>query len=235
MRFSIRPFLLAVFFSMVITLDAWADPIQSLDSIEHTAYEYAMEKTQANYDMAQIVIGDLDPRLRLEACDKPLVAYTHQHRLDLGNQTIGVKCTSDKPWSVYVPVLVKLIKPVVVAARALPSKHVLMPTDLVIKRVDIGELTGGYLSEKASVVGQQLKYPVAIGTVISQQTVKPEKIVHRGQMITLIAVAGAMQVKMNGTAMSDAILGQRIQVKNNSSKRVVEGVVDAPGVVRVKL
>ena len=84
-------------------------------------------------------------------------------------------------------------------------------------------------------LGQQLKYPVAMGTVISQQTVKPKKIVRRGEMITLIAVAGSMQVKMNGTALSDASLGQKIRVKNSSSKRVVEGVVDGPGLVRVSL
>ena len=54
-------------------------------------------------------------------------------------------------------------------------------------------------------------------------------------MITLIAVAGSMQVKMNGTALSDASLGQKIRVKNSSPKRVVEGVVDGPGLVRVSL
>jgi flagella basal body P-ring formation protein FlgA len=74
-----------------------------------------------------------------------------------------------------------------------------------------------------------------MGTVISQQTVKPKKIVRRGEMITLIAVAGSMQVKMNGTALSDASLGQKIRVKNSSPKRVVEGVVDGPGLVRVSL
>ena len=84
-------------------------------------------------------------------------------------------------------------------------------------------------------LGQQLKYPVAMGTVISKQTVKPKKIVRRGEMITLIAVAGSMQVKMNGTALSDASLGQKISVKNSSPKRVVEGVVDGPGLVCVSL
>jgi flagella basal body P-ring formation protein FlgA len=180
-------------------------------------------------------MGNLDSRLRLQACDKELVAYTYEQRMSLGNQTIGVKCPSDTPWSVYVPVTIKLVKPVVVAARALPSQHVLVSTDLVVKRIDIGGLRQAYLSDKVLVVGQQLKYPVAMGAVINQSTVKPEKIVHRGQMITLIAVAGSMQVKMNGTAMSDACLGQRVRVKNSSSKRVVEGVVDAPGVVRVNL
>lgn len=235
MKATIKPFLLSVFFSMVVTLDAWAGALQSLDSIEHVAYEYVMEKVQADYDMPQIVMGNLDTRLRLQACDEPLMAFTHQDRVGLGNQTIGVKCQSAMRWTVYVPVSVKLFRPVVVAAKPLPAKHVLEAKDLIVKSVDVGTLRLGYLSETDSVLGQQLKYHVAMGTVISQQTVKPKKIVRRGEMITLIAVAGSMQVKMNGTALSDASLGQKIRVKNSSPKRVVEGVVDGPGLVRVSL
>ena len=235
MRITLMPFLLSVFFSMVITIDAWAGPLQSLDSIEHTAYEYAIEKTQTDHDMPQIVMGNLDARLRLQACGAPLVAFTHQQRVGLGRQTIGVKCQSETPWTVYVPVTVKLLKPVVVAAKALSAKHVLRVTGVVVKQVDVGALRHGYLSDTELVVGQQLKYPLAMGSVISQNAVKPEKIVRRGEVITLIAMAGSMQVKMNGTAMADGSLGQRVRVKNSSSKRVVEGVIDGPGIVRVKL
>jgi flagella basal body P-ring formation protein FlgA len=194
-----------------------------------------MEKTQADYDLPQIAVGNLDARLRLQACDAALIAFTHKQRVGLGNQTIGVKCPTDQPWTIYVPVTVKLFKPVVVATKALSARHILTKSDVTVKQVDVGALRQGYLSDIALVVGQQLKRPLAVGMVINQNTVKPEKIVRRGEMITLIAVAGSMQVKMNGTALSDASLGQRVRVKNSSSKRVVIGVVDAPGVVRVKL
>lgn len=235
MMININWFLKSGFLCMAVVLNAWAGSIQSLDSIEHVAYEYAMEKAQANYDLPQIVMGNLDSRLRLQVCDDELIAFTHQQRISLGNQTIGVKCQSTSPWTVYVPVTVKLFQPVVVTTKAMSAKHILTADDLIVKRVDVSTLRRGYLKDKALVIGQELKYAVAIGTVISQSYVKPEKIVKRGELITLIATAGSMQVKMNGTAMSDASLGQRIKVKNNSSNRVVEGVVGAPGVVRVKL
>jgi flagellar basal body P-ring formation protein FlgA len=235
MRITLMPFLLSVFFSMVITIDAWTGPLQSLDSIEHTAYEYAIEKTQTGHDMPQIVMGNLDARIRLQACGATLVAFTHQQRVGLGRQTIGVKFQSETPWTVYVPVTVKLIEPVVVAAKASSAMHVLRVTGVVVKQVDVGALHHGYLSDTKLVVGQQLKYPLAMGSVISQNAVKSEKIVRGGEMITLIAVVGSIQVKMNGTAMADGSLGQRVRVKNSSSKRVMEGVVDGPGIVRVKL
>jgi flagella basal body P-ring formation protein FlgA len=36
-------------------------------------------------------------------------------------------------------------------------------------------------------------------------------------------------------ALSDAVLGERIRVENSSSKRIVEGVVDAPGQVKISM
>jgi hypothetical protein len=56
-----------------------------------------MEKAQVNYDLPQIIMGNLDSRLRLQVCDDELIAFTHQQRISLGNQTIGVKCQSAEP------------------------------------------------------------------------------------------------------------------------------------------
>jgi flagella basal body P-ring formation protein FlgA len=74
-----------------------------------------------------------------------------------------------------------------------------------------------------------------LGTVIQKNHLRPLNIVKRGESIVLVASAGTMEVRMQGTAMSDASLGDRVRVKNLSSERVVEGVVDGPGVVRVTM
>jgi flagella basal body P-ring formation protein FlgA len=40
---------------------------------------------------------------------------------------------------------------------------------------------------------------------------------------------------MSGKALADGVAGQRVQVRNLSSRRVVEGTVVAPGLIRVSL
>lgn len=235
MSVSIKPLLFSLLFSLVLILDARAEPLQSLDSIEQAAYVYAMEHAQTDYDMPRVVVGSLDSRLRLQQCGHELEAFTAQNKVGLGNQTIGVKCHSSVPWSVYVPVAVKLFKPIVVTTKALAAKHIITSADVMLKRIDVASLRQGYLTDAKSIIGQQLKYAVPMGSALSQNKVKPEKIVRRGDLITLLAQAGEMEVRMNGTALSDASLGQRIRVKNSSSKRVVEGIVDAPGIVRVSM
>ena len=232
---SIKPLLLSLLLTLVLTIEARAEPLQSLDSIEQAAYVYAMEHAQTDYDMPRIVVGSLDTRLRLQQCEHKLEAFTLQNKVGLGKQTIGVKCHSSVPWSVYVLVTVKLFKPVVVTTKGLAAKHIITSTDVILKRIDVASLRQGYLTDAKSLIGQQLKYAVPMGAALSQNKVNPEKIVRRGDLITLPAQAGEMEVRMNGTALSDASLGQRIRVKNSSSKRVVEGIVDAPGIVRVSM
>lgn len=223
-----------VVIAMTVPL-SWAKPLQSIDSVEQAAYIHTMELAHAKYDMPQIVVGELDSRLRLQACNTEVEAFLPRGQVSLGHQTVGVKCSGDTPWTVYVPVNVKLMQAVVVASRPLPAKHILTEQDLAVRMVDVSRLRQTYVSDKVLLTGQQLKHSMSVGAVIGQNNVKPEKIIRRGEMITLVAEAGSMQVKMNGTALSDAILGQKIRVKNSSSKRVVEGIVQAPGLVKVSL
>ena len=100
---------------------------------------------------------------------------------------------------------------------------------------DISDLRQGFILSPDNVVGQQLRYSLAMGTALTPRSLKQQKIVQRGEQVILVAQAGSMEVRMNGMAMEDAILGDKIKVKNSSSNRVVEGVVQAPGVVQVTM
>lgn len=212
-----------------------ADTLHALDRIEQVAYEYALKQAQASYDNPQIAMNSLDDRLRLQACGSPLDVFSSGGVVGLGNQTIGVKCNSPVAWTVYVPVKVKVMKSVVVASRPLSSNQLIGQSDIKLMQWDIGSLQHGYLNSTQLVIGQQLKYPVSMGSVIKPNSLQAQKIVHRGDQIMLVAMAGQMEVRMSGTALDDATLGERVKVKNSTSKRIVEGVVDAPGIVKVSL
>lgn len=212
-----------------------AGTLHALDRIEQVAYEYAVKQAQASYDNPQITMDSLDDRLRLESCESALEAFSTKDVVGLGNQTIGVKCNSPVTWTVYVPIKVKVMKLVVVATKPLSSNQLIKKDDIKLQQWDIGTLQHGYLNNPKSVVGQQLKHPISMGSVIKPNSLQAEKVVRRGEQIMLVAMAGKMEVRMTGTALDDATLGQRVKVKNSTSKRVVEGVVDAPGIVKVSL
>jgi flagellar basal body P-ring formation protein FlgA len=221
---------------LLASVTGYAEDLQSRESIEHTAYMYAFEQVQASYDNAQIAMDSIDKRLRLHACDRPLEAFTTNNRkVGLGKQTIGVKCSSPVAWSLYVPVKVKVFRPVVIASRPLAANQLISKEDIKVVSLDIGSFNQGYVKNPQQIIGQQLKYRLSMGTVINPNSLKQQKIIKRGELISLVAVAGKMEVRMSGTALSDGSLGQRVRVKNSSSKRVVEGVVDGPGVIKITM
>lgn len=218
-----------------VSFNLFADTLHALDRIEQVAYEYALKQVQSGYDNPQIAMDSLDDRLRLQACGSALDVFSTKAVVGLGHQTIGVKCHAPVAWTVYVPIKVKVIKLVVVATRPLSSNQLLKQDDLKLQQWDIGTLKHGYLNNPKLAIGQQLKYPISMGAVIKPNSLQTQNIVHRGEQIMLVAMAGQMEVRMSGTALDDATLGQRVKVKNSTSKRVVEGIVEAPGIVKVSL
>lgn len=219
---------------MILTVPANATTLESLDSIEQAAYIFALQKAQASYDNPQVVVDSLDSRLRLQQCAVGLDTFISNNN-NGANQTVGVQCDRPVKWTVYVPVRVKVMEPVVVAARPLGANHILTAGDLKIAQMDINSLHQSYHKRISKVVGMQLKYPLSVGMVIRPSSIKRQKIVKRGDQITLVAKAGAMEVRMSGVAMADASIGQKVRVKNSSSSRIVEGVVNGPGVVMVNM
>ena len=55
----------------------------------------------------------------------------------------------------------------------------------------------------------------------------------RGQQVTLIAANGSVQIRAQGQALTEGAAYDRVRVQNVSSLKVVEGVVESDGNVRV--
>ncbi len=220
---------------VLLTPSVYANSLQSIAGIEQAAYVFAMNDAQAHYDNPQVIVDAMDKRLRLQACAGQLSAFSTSNADTTGKRTIGIRCNAPTEWTVYVSVKVKVLRPVVVAGRALSANQTLKTSDVKIVMQDISDLRQGFILSTDKVIGQQLKYSVAMGTALTPRSLKQQKIVQRGEQVILVAHAGAMEVRMNGMAMEDAILGDKIKVRNSSSNRVVEGIVQAPGVVQVTM
>lgn len=231
---KLRCFLL-VLSANFLTFTASADQLQPLAEIEHTAYTYTLLQAQARFNNPQVTVTPLDKRLRLQHCDGQLEAFTNREIHLAGNVTVGVRCHHPVAWTVYLPLQVKVMQPVVVIARPVSSNHVLTAQDLRLEQRDIGSLRQGYMANIAAVVGQQVKYSLGLGTVIQDNHLRPLNVVKRGESIVLVAGVGGMEVRMQGTALADASMGDRVRVKNHSSERIIEGIVDSPGIVRVTM
>jgi flagella basal body P-ring formation protein FlgA len=70
---------------------------------------------------------------------------------------------------------------------------------------------------------------------LSFEALAPANVIHRGQQVVLLAHSGAVEVRMNGVALADGRISERIRVQNQSSQRVVEGIVRSANEVETPL
>lgn len=231
MRFSFKIIMLWMVLVSVVS----AAEMQSLQSIRDTAQQYAEGLVIHSSGEVEVSVGQLDRRLRLRQCEVPLEAYLPNHAKPLGNITIGVRCEGVKPWSLLIPTSIKQYLEVVIAARPLGRKTVLRSGDVALSRTDISRLNSGYYASLEEVYGMVLKRSVKGGTVMTGSLLVPAILIKRNEKVIIRAETSSIQVKMEGVALESGAKGDVIEVKNLSSKQVVEAVVVSPGVVQVRM
>ena len=224
---------LLTFFSPAKSFAAGNQQWQSTESIQMAAENFIKERYGRNDSRMQPSAGHLDARLRLSRCTVPLEAFVRRGTKVASRTIVGVRCSGTKPWKVYVPVDVVVTEAVLVAKRTLPKGHILTAADVVTELRDISLLRGGYLADIEALALQRLKRQVDAGSIIAPSMLVADKLVRRGQMVTLIVKTDQMYIRMAGRALSDGALNQRIRVENSNSQRVVEGIVRSPEYVEV--
>jgi len=227
--------LLAVTLGATLTGSAEAAgsaPRQNVEAVREAIRAFAREHDFGTSEQAHVVVGHIDPRLRLRQCETPLqVSFNSQQRRSSARAFVAVRCAAPAPWSIYVPIDLQLFGEVAVSRRPLPRGAVLDSADLQLVRRNLANLPGGYFTDLDELVGMQLRRPLANNAVLSPNGVVPPKVVRRGERVALLIDTGAISVRMRGTALADAARGQRVAVRNASSGRVVEGIAQGPGVV----
>src|SRR5690606_8975531 len=96
--------------------------IQSLEAIQSAAEEFVRSSLPEKSVKHHVTANQLDPRLRLDPCASPLEAFSQGTGMNTGRMTIGVRCPSGNPWTIYVPVTVEVETSVLVLRRPLSRR-----------------------------------------------------------------------------------------------------------------
>lgn len=221
--------------AMIGDIHAQAPQWQPVDDIAVAAETFIKKRTGSQNGSTEVRAGDLDPRHRLSYCDKPLEAFMRGNSELKARTIVGVRCTGDKPWKIYVPVDLIITSSVVVARQTLVKGHLLTADDLALVRRDVTKARNGYFGDPKRVTGQRLKTQLIAGKVLKPSMIAVNIAIERGQSVTLTVGAGQFNISMTGTAMMNGALGQRIRVRNNNSGRIVEGIVRSQEHVEILL
>jgi flagella basal body P-ring formation protein FlgA len=184
-------------------------------------------------DKQRLVIGPLPPRLQLARCEKGLHAERAPGLTVPNRVLMDLRCVGPTPWHLLIPVKVVGTTAVVLAAHALVTGTVLTLKDLTVEQRDVMGLPPGYLNDPAIAVGLTAGRAISGGAVLTNQQLVSSQSIQRGQTVTLVADGGGISVRMEGRALSDGLVNQRIKVENLSSGKIVEGIARSPQIVEI--
>ncbi|HWW20389.1 MAG TPA: flagellar basal body P-ring formation chaperone FlgA [Steroidobacteraceae bacterium] len=180
-------------------------------------------------------VAPLDSRLRIASCDRQLTAFMTGNSSVRSQTTVGVRCEGSIRWTIYTSVNVQSQAKVLIARRALTRDAEATAADFRIEDRLVPGLASAYVCDPSALAGQRLGHPMAAGDALTLETLAPANLIHRGQQVTLLAHAGGFEVRMVGVALSDGHESERIKVQNQSSQRVVEGIVRSSNEVEIPL
>jgi flagella basal body P-ring formation protein FlgA len=208
--------------SLTVRAAGWQSP----DSIRAAARGAAQQNGASDVEAVGV-----DERLKLPECSDPLKTEM-QRVIQRGSGTVAVSCVGPTPWRLFVPVRVSEQLPVVVLRRSVQPGEVLAADDLDLRQQAAAGLPFDYVGKADLAVGQTVRRSQPAGAVLLSSALEQPQGVERGALVTLLASNATIQVKAEGVALEPGRLKERVRVRS-ASGRVVEGVVEAPGQVRV--
>jgi flagella basal body P-ring formation protein FlgA len=204
---------------------------QPLDSLRAAAEQALRQQYALPGTRIEITSKPLDPRLQLADCSVPLRAVMAENASPKSRMTVRVQCPQAGGWSVRVPLQLQLFRTVLVAGRPLLRGDGLSITDVHAEERDVTRLGYGYIENLDQVVGRSLTRSLAIGSVLTPAALGGRHMVRAGDHVQMVAKLDNIEVRASGVALGGGDNGARLRVRNDSSGKVIDAVVSAPGEV----
>lgn len=202
------------------------------DEIIETATEFALA-FHADAHSVDVTINKLDSRLRLPQCETELRSFWPQGSVKFGFSTIGIECSDPQPWKIYVRAQIDVYRQAVALAQTVNTGDVVSRENVELKMVNIATTRGDSVGDPDTLIGYRFKRRYPSGRMLALSMLSPPRLVKKGSSVVIKSATNALTVQMKGIALSDGNKGSLVNVRNSSSKRIVEGEVIAKGIVQI--
>lgn len=206
--------------------------LQSLSAVRAAAERGLREALAPAPSGLELEAGQLDARLRLPACGQ-FDIQVPPRRPTQARVLVRVTCTAGAAWYLNVPVDIRRTHDVLVVRRAVARGERIAPGDVTVQKRLLPGLASPFVARPEDLAGRVTRRPVPQGTALAADALGAALLIHRGQSVMLTAALAGIEVRAPGKALADATADQRVRVQNLHSLKVIEGIAESPGVVRV--
>ncbi|WP_017220292.1 flagellar basal body P-ring formation chaperone FlgA [Moritella dasanensis] len=223
--------LLLFCFSLVSYLPlahATADKHQVIEEFAESFVKAQLFSTEN--ERVSIEVTKIDRRIAVTQCEGNMSAELVGNKSLQRSATVRIRCDNAKNWQLHIPIKIIRLVPVVVSNRPLSKGSLLTKNNTKIVYMNRVLLRSGYISDLTFVNRARLKRQLSREQMVSTRDIC---LVCKGESVTITSSVGNLTVKTGGVALSNGILGEKINVRNSKSKRIVSGIVQAAGVIQI--
>lgn len=181
-----------------------------------------------------VEVSPLDHRVGLPQCGEPLSVLKDHNQSVLGKVTIGLRCRTPEPWTIYLRGNVTSLANIPVLKVPINRSEMIGEGDIVFRAREIDRELRGVVVDVKQIVGKVAVRNLVVGEPLRQSDIKAPTLISRGQSVNITSKVGGLTVTMKGKALGSAKAGDRLWVQNQSSNKRVEGKVTPEGEVLVQ-
>jgi len=186
--------------------------------------EYVKQEVNPeNRDNIRVKALPLDSRIRIRACSEPLTFELAKRRSFTRQFPVKVTCNGlQDNWKLFAQVQVNEYIETLVTAEHIAKGELIDESKIKIAVVEKHRIRNTSTRSSKALLGGRAMRNLPRGYQIGASDVC---LVCKGDDVAIVAKSSNMMIKTSGTAIENGSLGEAIKVKNNSSERIVKGVI----------
>jgi len=134
----------------------------------------------------------------------------------------------------WVNATISVLADVVVAVRPLGKHQYIRTEDMSVERRDLATIGSEPLTRLEDVLGNRTTRMIYPNTVLQTDMIALPPLVKRGDIVKIVASAGAMTITATGLVKEPGGKGDVVRVMNTDSQRIILARVAGPGAVKVE-
>jgi flagella basal body P-ring formation protein FlgA len=132
-------------------------------------------------------------------------------------------------------VVLEVSMPVAVTTRQLRRGDVIEEAMVRMEPRDLNLVPRDAVASPERAIGQRLRRGISAGAVITSNQLETEKLVRRGDLLIVDAIAPGLEMRVEARALEAGAMGQLIRVENPTSRRRFRVEVTGPGSAQISL
>jgi len=229
-----------LFYSLLILLFYLCQPVFAVDSpyenhteISQAAEEFILSSSKRLAGNVSVSLHPIDHRLNLKKCSSPLEIKTTGGTIKAGRNTLKISCSSPSTWRIFITSTVQVTKKILVIKHFVNKGQLLTKEDISFRKVNVSKLHNRYLENEANIIGKEVTRNLQAGSILTANNLTNPILIKRGDTVNIIAQREGFKITMKGQAMANGSIGERIKVKNLSTKKIINGSVTSKHSVKV--